>query len=139
MSSFKRFLYTLFFLVTACTTGSQIQSTATPPSSPSNETAVPSDPKLPPPTDTPEPSLTPTFEPTTTTNPFINLGQIIFIVNINDGREVYFINADGTQLTRWPYQIDEMSDLAWSPDGTRVVFTSSLDGDNEIYGMNADG
>ena len=28
---------------------------------------------------------------------------------------------------------------AWSPDGTKIAFTSNRDGDNEIYVMNADG
>jgi Tol biopolymer transport system component len=54
-------------------------------------------------------------------------------------REVFVIDADGSdprQLTTSPG-----SDRggAWSPDGTRILFTSARDGNDEIYVMNADG
>jgi Tol biopolymer transport system component len=53
--------------------------------------------------------------------------------------EVYVMNADGsgnTNLTNsrggdaWP---------EWSPDGTKIAFSSSRDGDFDIYTMDADG
>ena len=29
--------------------------------------------------------------------------------------------------------------MKWSPDGTKIAFTSGRDGSHEIYAMNADG
>jgi Tol biopolymer transport system component len=53
--------------------------------------------------------------------------------------EVYVINADGsgrTALTR-NSALDRAP--AWSPDGTRIAFSSDRDGDLDIYTMDADG
>ncbi|MFN8459398.1 MAG: hypothetical protein U0401_32905 [Anaerolineae bacterium] len=53
--------------------------------------------------------------------------------------EIYVMNADGSdqrRLTNNP-QVDNWP--VWSPDGTRIAFTSYRDGNAEIYIMNADG
>jgi hypothetical protein len=53
--------------------------------------------------------------------------------------DVYVMNADGsgkTNLTNSPAH-DVYG--GWSPDGTRMVFSSDRDGDFEIYTMNPDG
>ena len=34
---------------------------------------------------------------------------------------------------------EQGAELEWSPDGTRIAFTSSRDGTNGVYTMNADG
>jgi Tol biopolymer transport system component len=49
------------------------------------------------------------------------------------------MNADGSgvsQLTNGP---GDNWDPAWSPGGSKIVFTSDRDGNLEIYVMNADG
>jgi Tol biopolymer transport system component len=54
-------------------------------------------------------------------------------------REIFGIREDGTgliQLTDAPGVNDQP---AWSPDGGRLAFRSTRDGDPEIYVMNADG
>ena len=54
------------------------------------------------------------------------------------GGDVYTVLSDGSGLT----QITSgggKSEPAWSPDGTRIAYTSSVDGDSEIYVMDADG
>ena len=52
--------------------------------------------------------------------------------------DVCIIHTDGPpiNLTGWPGAEGSPS---WSPDGTRIAFSSDGDGDHEIYLMNADG
>jgi TolB protein len=52
--------------------------------------------------------------------------------------DVYVVNSDGSRLRlvkryAWP------TGLAWSPDGRKLAFVSRLDGNPEIYTINADG
>jgi Tol biopolymer transport system component len=49
------------------------------------------------------------------------------------------MNADGSGITRLTNSpaLDQMP--TWSPDGTKLAFMSSRDGNPEIYTMNADG
>src|SRR5258705_13537728 len=49
------------------------------------------------------------------------------------------MNADGSGVTRLTDTPAADGDPAWSPDGTRLAFTSTRDGNSEIYVMNADG
>lgn len=56
--------------------------------------------------------------------------------------QIYTIKADGTSTTATqltPYTIVVNGAPAYSPDGTKIAFDSTRDGDNEIYVMNADG
>ena len=49
------------------------------------------------------------------------------------------MNADGSGETRLTTNSAHEVDPSWSPDGTRIVFTSSRDMNFEIYVMNTDG
>ena len=49
------------------------------------------------------------------------------------------MNADGTGQTNLTNNVAVDSWPAWSPDGTKIAFTSQRDGNGEIYAMNADG
>jgi len=54
--------------------------------------------------------------------------------------EIYVMDSDGSNLVRLtndPYHTDYVP--SWSPDGTKIAFSSERDGDWEIYAMNADG
>ena len=54
--------------------------------------------------------------------------------------EIFTMNADGTDQVRLTNNNFQDSLPSWSPDGTRIAFTSNRDGgDFEIYVMNADG
>ncbi len=56
--------------------------------------------------------------------------------------QIYVINANGTAMR--PLTMDNLMPYenihsAWSPDGTRIAFSSNRDDDYDIYVMNADG
>ncbi len=53
--------------------------------------------------------------------------------------DIFVINADGTGLTR--LTDDQARDLSpcWSPDGSKIAFSSDRDGVRQIYVMDADG
>ncbi|MCM3900789.1 MAG: HYR domain-containing protein [Pyrinomonadaceae bacterium] len=67
--------------------------------------------------------------------------KIAFDTTRDGNLEVYSMNANGSQVTRLTTNasIDESPD--WSPDGTKVVFTSNRSNllDFEIWVMNANG
>lgn len=68
-------------------------------------------------------------------------GKIVFrsVINDSDRGDIFVMNADGTgrrALTSGP--ADDWLPV-WSPDGTRIAFTSNLHGNNEIYIMDEDG
>jgi Tol biopolymer transport system component len=53
---------------------------------------------------------------------------------------IYVMNADGTGFVAGlPTNSAKAGDPAWSPDGSKIAFTSNRDGNSEIYVMNRDG
>jgi Tol biopolymer transport system component/DNA-binding CsgD family transcriptional regulator len=56
------------------------------------------------------------------------------------GSTIYVVNADGSGLTNLSNDPGDDEFNAWSPDGSRIAFTSGADGyQREIYVVNADG
>ena len=62
-------------------------------------------------------------------------GRIAFV----SGGEIYVMNADGSGQTNLTNNTAWDSSPAWSPDGSKIAFVSSRDGNDEIYVVNADG
>jgi len=66
-------------------------------------------------------------------------GALAFVSERDGNPEIYFMNADGTGLSRLTNNPATDTDPAWSPDGKRIAFVSKRDGGSDIYVMNADG
>ncbi len=101
-------------------------------------TATPSPSSTPPtptPTATPTPSPTPTPVPTPILPPAGN-GKIVFDRYQTNIWVMESNGANQTQITT--NQAAEFAP-AWSPDGTKIAFTSMLTGEGDIYVMNANG
>jgi hypothetical protein len=68
--------------------------------------------------------------------------RIAFVTGRDGNREIYVMNADGTDQTRLTTNPASDSYPTWSPGpsgSARIAFTSTRDGDREIYVMDADG
>lgn len=67
-------------------------------------------------------------------------GQLAF-VHYGFNADIYVVNSNGTGSTRLTNAAAFESETgpAWSPDGSRIAFSGTRDGNLEIYVMNADG
>jgi len=59
--------------------------------------------------------------------------------SVEDGSEIYTMNSDGSVMKRLTFNFRADGEPAWSPDGSRIAFSTGRDGNLEIYVMNADG
>ena len=53
--------------------------------------------------------------------------------------DIYVMNADGSGTRRLTHNAGYNAEPAWSPDGRKIAFRGTRDGNREIYVMNADG
>lgn len=77
-----------------------------------------------------------------TSSPPLNLtGKIAFVANLERQGDfhLYVMNADGTGQIRLTDGQRKDSEPSWSPDGKKIVFSSSINGQRDIYVINADG
>jgi len=67
--------------------------------------------------------------------------KIVFVSDRDDNgnSDIYSCNADGSNVIRLTNDPGDDGQPAWSPDGTRIAFTSNRDGYAGVYIMNADG
>ena len=76
-------------------------------------------------------------------------GKKIAFIAVRDGnaaqltpdqrREIYVMNADGSEQNNLTNNPGFDANFSWSPDGKKIAFVSLRDGNLEIYVMNADG
>jgi len=90
------------------------------------------------PTPTPTPISTPTPTPTPVPTPILPPGGNGKIAFARNG-DIYVMEANGANQTNITNSITADFDPAWSPDGTKIAFSSNRSGHNEIYVMNANG
>lgn len=65
--------------------------------------------------------------------------KIAFTSDREGNRDIFVMNANGTNPVNVTNSPGWDSDPAWSPDGTRIAFRSERDSNAEIYVMEADG
>jgi TolB protein len=65
--------------------------------------------------------------------------RIAFVVRDRYNLEIYTMNADGTQPKRLTHNPGEDYDPLWSPDGSKILYTSNQEHGHDVFVMNADG
>jgi Tol biopolymer transport system component len=65
--------------------------------------------------------------------------RIVFKSRRDNNREIYIMNADGSNPTRLTDNPAYDGGPSWSPDGQKIAFVSERDGNAEIYIMDVDG
>ena len=65
--------------------------------------------------------------------------KIAFSSNRDGKRQIYVMDADGSNVKRLTNNLTDDEYPRWSPDGRKILFTSNRDGNGEIYVMDADG
>ena len=69
-----------------------------------------------------------------------NTGRIVFTSTRDGNAEIYVMDADGSNQERLTDNPAHDRDPDWSPDGTKIVFSSGRGGElRQIYVMDADG
>jgi Tol biopolymer transport system component len=65
-------------------------------------------------------------------------GKIVFTSDRDGNHEIYIMNVDGTDPVNLTNNPASDFEPEWSPDGTKILFRSTRDGD-AMYTMNSDG
>ncbi|GAB4315569.1 MAG: hypothetical protein Kow0074_03220 [Candidatus Zixiibacteriota bacterium] len=62
-----------------------------------------------------------------------------YVWKLHEGYDVFAADADGSNVVRLTDTPGYDAEAVFSPDGSRILFTSVRDGDLELYSMNPDG
>ena len=68
-------------------------------------------------------------------------GRIVFVLDdpTQESWEIWTMASDGTDPVRLTNDEWHDDDASYSPDGTRILFSSNRDGDEDVYVMDTDG
>ena len=64
--------------------------------------------------------------------------RILFANDAGGDLEIFSVDPDGSDLRQLTSNSAWDTDPVWSPDGTKIAFSSNRDGDDDIWLMNAD-
>lgn len=91
-------------------------------------------------TATDTPTATPTATVTATPTPSLDVKLVYVTDRDSSGSfEIYTMDSNGANPLRLTNNTFQDLDPEWSPDGTKIAFSSFRDGNREIYVMDADG
>ena len=65
--------------------------------------------------------------------------RMAFWSNRDGGKEIYVMDANGSNVKRLTNNLADDVNPTWSPDGFKILYESDRDGNREIYVMDADG
>ena len=65
--------------------------------------------------------------------------MIVFQAKVNGNREIFVINADGSNLSQITNDPASDAFMSWHPDGEQLVFFSNRSGHEELYTMRVNG
>ncbi|HEY0729621.1 MAG TPA: DPP IV N-terminal domain-containing protein, partial [Pyrinomonadaceae bacterium] len=65
--------------------------------------------------------------------------RMAFWSNRDGGKEIYVMNADGSNIKRLTNNLADDVNPSWSPDGSKILFESERDGNRELYVMDPEG
>lgn len=88
------------------------------------------------------PSVTPTPPPTETplpTLPPLSTYTLLFVREVDGLPALFSSRGDGSNVRRLTPEGAPFTFPAWSPDGTRIAYTTLVDGREQIFVANADG
>jgi Tol biopolymer transport system component len=66
-------------------------------------------------------------------------GKIVFVSYLNANGDIFVMNYDGSATTRLTNDPGSDNNPDWSPDGSKIAFTSDRKGNFDIYEMDANG
>ena len=69
----------------------------------------------------------------------VSNGAVAFSSNYGGNQDIYLTNADGSVQAQLTDHLASDREPSWSPDGTRLAFTSNRDGGWELYTIGSNG
>jgi len=94
---------------------------------------------VPSPQPTPTTAARATFNPSASLVPLSLTGQVAFARTIDGNSDIYVLNLNRSGLVRLTTDPGEDAAPAWSPDGTRLLFTRGSGEGRDVFVMDADG
>src|SRR6266545_4814662 len=93
----------------------------------------------PPPTNLPTIIAPTQFTAVPTVTGQINVSSLTGRIVFDNGKDIYVMNADGTDVMQLTTDPADEYDPTWSPDGKQIAYRHQLGDESQIYVINVDG